>query len=101
VTGKGTKLGERCPKVRLSQDRMPIIPKIIPKKNSGFLRSGLFHSGKVHGALFGFFGFFGPNLNVTDIITNVASDLGPVLAFLRSYLGKLECSPLYVLSNLA
>jgi hypothetical protein len=25
VKGKGTKLGERCPKVRLSQDRMPIL----------------------------------------------------------------------------
>ncbi len=24
--GKGTKLGEGCPKVRLSQDRMPILP---------------------------------------------------------------------------
>ncbi len=100
MRGKGTKLGERCPKVRLSQDRMPIIPKKIQKK-SGLLRSGLFHSGKVHGALFGFFGFFGPNLNVTNIITNVASGLGPVLAFLRSYLGKLECSPLSVPSILA
>jgi hypothetical protein len=26
VRGKGTKLGEGCPKVRLSQDRMPILP---------------------------------------------------------------------------
>jgi hypothetical protein len=26
VRGKGTKLGEHCPKVRLSQDRMPIEP---------------------------------------------------------------------------
>jgi hypothetical protein len=26
VRGKGTKLGEGCPKVRLSQDRMPIFP---------------------------------------------------------------------------
>jgi hypothetical protein len=25
VRGKGTKLGEGCPKVRLSQDRMPIL----------------------------------------------------------------------------
>jgi len=25
VRGKGTKFGEGCPKVRLSQDRMPII----------------------------------------------------------------------------
>ncbi len=25
MKGKGTKLGERCPKVRLSQDRMPIL----------------------------------------------------------------------------
>ena len=41
VRGKGTKLGEHCPKVRLSQDRMPI----IPKKSSGLLRSGLFRSG--------------------------------------------------------
>ncbi len=24
--GEGTKLGEGCPKVRLSQDRMPILP---------------------------------------------------------------------------
>ncbi len=26
MRGKGTKLGELCPKVRLSQDRMPIEP---------------------------------------------------------------------------
>jgi hypothetical protein len=26
VRGKGTKLGEHCPKVRISQDRMPIEP---------------------------------------------------------------------------
>ncbi len=26
VSGKGTKLGDHCPKVRLSQDRMPIEP---------------------------------------------------------------------------
>ncbi len=26
LTGKGTKLGEHCPKVSLSQDRMPIEP---------------------------------------------------------------------------
>jgi hypothetical protein len=26
VRGKGSKLGEPCPKVRLSQDRMPIEP---------------------------------------------------------------------------
>jgi hypothetical protein len=26
VKGKGTKLGEGCPKVKLSQDRMPILP---------------------------------------------------------------------------
>ncbi len=26
MRGKGTKLGEHCPKVRLSQDRMPIEP---------------------------------------------------------------------------
>jgi hypothetical protein len=25
MRGKGTKLGEECPKVRLSQDRMPIL----------------------------------------------------------------------------
>jgi hypothetical protein len=25
VRGKGTKLGEGCPKVRLSQDRIPIL----------------------------------------------------------------------------
>ncbi len=25
MRGKGTKLGEGCPKVRLSQDRMPIL----------------------------------------------------------------------------
>jgi hypothetical protein len=39
VRGKGSKLGEPCPKVRLSQERMlirdikstEIIPKIIPK----------------------------------------------------------------------
>ena len=27
MRGKGTKLGEGCPKVRLSQDRMPILGK--------------------------------------------------------------------------
>jgi hypothetical protein len=26
VRGKGTKLGEGCPNVRFSQDRMPILP---------------------------------------------------------------------------
>ncbi len=26
MRGKGTKLGEGCPRVRLSQDRMPIFP---------------------------------------------------------------------------
>jgi hypothetical protein len=31
VRGKGTKQGEGCPKVRLNQNRMPIIPKIILK----------------------------------------------------------------------
>jgi hypothetical protein len=41
------KLGEPCPKVRLSQDGMPI----IPKKSSELLRSGLFHLGKVHSAV--------------------------------------------------
>ncbi len=28
MRGKGTKLGEGCPKVRLSQDRMPIFSQI-------------------------------------------------------------------------
>ncbi len=28
MRGKGTKLGEGCPKVRLSQDRMPIFSHI-------------------------------------------------------------------------
>jgi hypothetical protein len=34
--GKGAKLGEGCPKVRLSQDRMPIPPhltKLILREN--------------------------------------------------------------------
>jgi len=67
VRGKGTKLGEGCPKVRLSQDRMPILspspslaifPQIKlgegennPENNSGILHSGLFRSGKVSGAV--------------------------------------------------
>jgi hypothetical protein len=91
VKGKGTKLGEGCPKVRLSQDRMKILSfhlavyegkgtklgegegtklgegerdlegeraifgiimfRIITIFwDSGFLRSGLFCSGKVRGA---------------------------------------------------
>jgi len=32
VRGKGPKLGEPCPKVRLSQDRMPIFPSPPPAK---------------------------------------------------------------------
>jgi hypothetical protein len=69
VRGKGTKLGEGCPKVRLGQDRMPILGEGEGTKrdfwdyyadlwfDSGFLclgrlRLGLFHSGKVRGAVF-------------------------------------------------
>jgi hypothetical protein len=32
VRGKGSKLGEPCPKVRLSQDRMPVEP--FPSRKS-------------------------------------------------------------------
>jgi len=43
VRGKGTKLGEHCPKVRLSQDRMLIEPLTL----SGyfFLGGGIFTFG--------------------------------------------------------
>ncbi len=30
MRGKGNKLGEGCPKVRLSQDRMPVEPFTLP-----------------------------------------------------------------------
>jgi hypothetical protein len=70
VRGKGTKLREGCTKVRLSQDRMPILspspslaifpqiklgegennPENNPEKNLGILCLRLFHSGKVRGA---------------------------------------------------
>jgi len=30
VRGKGTKLGDACPKVRLSKDRMPVEPLPLP-----------------------------------------------------------------------
>ncbi len=72
MRGKGTKLGEGCTKVRLSQDRMTIlsfhlayyegkgtklcegirdfyIQDFYHFQDSGFLCSGLFCSGKVRG----------------------------------------------------
>ncbi len=73
MRGKGTKLREGCPKVRLSQDRITILSYLAYYEgkgaklgegiqyfyiwdfyhfwDSGFLRSGLFRSGKVRGAL--------------------------------------------------
>ncbi len=35
MRGKGAKLGEGCPKVRLSQDRLPIEPKKSLQKFGG------------------------------------------------------------------
>ncbi len=72
--GKGAKLGEGCSKVRLSRDRLTIlsfhlaynegkgtklgegirdfyVQDFYHFQDSGFLHSGLFCSGKVHGAL--------------------------------------------------
>jgi hypothetical protein len=54
VRGNGTKLGEGSPKVRLSQDKMAIFSQIrdfYANPDSGILRSGLFHLGKVCGAV--------------------------------------------------
>jgi hypothetical protein len=71
VRGKGTKLGEGCRKVMLSQDRMTILSfhlayyegkgtklgEVIRDfyhfRDSEFLRSGLFRSGKVRGTFWG------------------------------------------------
>ncbi len=47
MRGKGTKLGEGCPKVRLSQDRMAIEPF------SGFLRLGLLRQSRFGKITFG------------------------------------------------
>ncbi len=38
--GKGNKLGEGCPKVRLSQDRMPILPPRLAQSRLGQARLG-------------------------------------------------------------
>ncbi len=54
MRGKGTKLGEGCPKVRLSQDKMAIFSQIrdfYANLDLGILRSGLFRSGKVRGTI--------------------------------------------------
>ncbi len=40
MRGKGSKLGEPCPKVRLSQDRLPIEP-LTQQEFSGLLRFGI------------------------------------------------------------
>jgi hypothetical protein len=53
VRGKGSKLGEPCPKVRLSQDRLPIV--IYPpwkarcggRQQAGWALSGLLHTNVV------------------------------------------------------
>ncbi len=74
MRGKGTKLGEGCPKVRLSQDRMTIFSfhlayskgkrtklgegerdlegesRKYPENISGLLRSGLLRSGQLRSA---------------------------------------------------
>ncbi len=55
MRGKGSKLGEPCPTVRLSQDRLPIEP-LTQQQFSGLLHLGLLHSGllrlgKVRGAI--------------------------------------------------
>ena len=61
MRGKGTKLGEGCPKVRLSQDRMPILGEgerdyyrdyyvVSGLLRSGQLRSGLLRTGKLRSA---------------------------------------------------
>ncbi len=54
MRGKGTKLGEGCPKVRLSQDKMAIFSQIrdfYANPDSGILCSGFFRSEKVRGAI--------------------------------------------------
>jgi hypothetical protein len=62
VRGKGARLGEGCPKVRLSQDRMPIFALgtslgsfrdyniCSALLRSGMLRSGLLRTGKLRSA---------------------------------------------------
>ncbi len=44
MRGKGSKLGKPCPKVRLSQDRLPIITGLL--RSFGNITFGIFTFGK-------------------------------------------------------
>jgi hypothetical protein len=46
VRGKGTKLSKPCPKVRLSQDRLPIEPFSGLLRSFGIVSFGIVSSGK-------------------------------------------------------
>ncbi len=96
MRGKGTKLGEgglnklggHCSKVRLSQYRMPILKPegkgtklgegirnfyvrdYYHFRDSGFLRSGLFRSGKVRGTL-GLTMLISLLFSIVDVLANI------------------------------